>query len=354
VIAAAFAGPEASAVNLAPSAVLGLWWLGLPLACVAAGDVMRRLDPFGTLARLVPGRSRAATPDGRWAPDASAWAAPAMVGVVAWWALAYHDARSPRGIGWFLLAYTVVAVAGVAVRGQGWARRGEGFGALSSALAGARRVPSEPAPGGDGTVALAGLVAVWLGAVVFDLFSGTQAWLELAGTASGWNRTGRATVGLLAAVVAAALVIGGTAWLADRTRAPRDLGAPGPVRRAVVVGWLATTAGVFLAHGVPVLLLEAQFALAAASDPFGRGWDLFGTARLTIDYSPLTPGVVGATELALAIAGALWGVAAAAGTLLAARDTVDARTALRALRVTGLVLAAASASAVAVLAAAVE
>jgi hypothetical protein len=74
----------------------------------------------------------------------------------------------------------------------------------------------------------------------------------------------------------------------------------------------------------------------------------------TIDYSPLTPGVVGATELALAIAGGLWGVAAAACTLLAARDTVDTRAALRALWATGLVLAAATAGAVVVLASDLE
>jgi hypothetical protein len=49
VVAAALVGPEASAANLAPSSVLVVWWVGLPLACAVAGDVMAWLDPFGTL-----------------------------------------------------------------------------------------------------------------------------------------------------------------------------------------------------------------------------------------------------------------------------------------------------------------
>ncbi len=38
-----------------------------------------------------------------------------------------------------------------------------------------------------------------------------------------------------------------------------------------------------LAHYLSYLLLAGQFILPLASDPFGLGWDLFGTANRTLD-----------------------------------------------------------------------
>lgn len=319
VVAAALIGPAASAANLAPSAVLTVWWIGLPLACVLVGDVMAWLDPFGTLARPL-----ARTDGGRPAP---AWTAAVMLATWTWWVLAFHDGRSPRSLGWFLVAYTAVAVGGAVVWGRRWLRQGEAFGALASALA------------GTGAGALGLLVAVWTGAVAFDLFSGTRSWVDLAGGSSGWQRTAWATACLAAAIVLAWLVVEATGRLAR-------------AREAAEIGWLATTAGVFVGHGIPAVLLDGQFALALASDPFGRGWDLFGTARRTIDYSPFSPGLVGVLQLVAAAGGAAWGVVAAARSLRA--GSVPGPAAQRTLWVVGAILALAAAAGVAVLAADLE
>jgi hypothetical protein len=254
------------------------------------------------------------------------------------------------------------------VWGRSWLPRGEAFGALSSALARARRAAvrrdagtrrtgtdtdaradpdadsnpdggdgpttdhdadadADAEPGGDaglrtdagpdaanepgGGGGLAVLVAVWLGAVAFDLFSGTRAWVDLAGASSGWARTGRATGCLLVAMAVAWAVVAGSGRLA----AGRHASAAGRRRvgRSVSLTWLVATAGAFLAHGVTLLLVDGQLALALGSDPLGRGWDLFGTATRTVDYSPLTPGLVGTAQLVAAVAGAVGGVAVVAG-----------------------------------------
>src|SRR5690606_9122399 len=112
---------------------------------------------------------------------------------------------------------------------------------------------------------------------------------------------------------------GGRWWPGAGAAAPGDppvaTQAPPPqlaIERAVALAWLATTAGAFLAHGLTRLLVEGQVALALASDPFGRGWDLFGTAARSIDHSPFSPGAVGTAQLAVTIGGAAWGVVAAA------------------------------------------
>ena len=191
------------------------------------------------------------------------------------------------------------------------------------------------------------LVAVWLGGLAFDLFSGTRSWVDLAGTTSGWARTGRASVCLLVAVAAAGLLVAATVRLARR----RTGTGPAPTDRAVVVAWLASTAGAVVAHGLPLLLLDGQFVLALASDPFGRGWDLFGTADRTIDYSPLSPGLVGGAQIVIVAAGGVWGVVAAARALAGARRRgLAARDAGRALWATGVALAAVAATVVALLA----
>jgi hypothetical protein len=342
-VAAALVGPEASAANLAPSTVLVVWWVGLPLACAVAGDVMAWLDPFGTLTSAA---SRALGRVGT-APAArvTALTAAAFLGVFTWWALAYDDGRDPRSLGWFLVAYAAAATAGGVVWGAHWVRSGEGFGALSSGLAAIRR-----AGGGSGpaSAVVGAVVAVWFGGLAFDLFSGTRAWVDLAGATSGWARTGRATACLVLAVAGAGAVVAATV-VSARRRAP-DAEARAPVDRAVTEAWLATTAGAVVAHGLTLVLVDGQFAIALVSDPFGRGWNLFGTADRAIDYSPLSPGTVGVAQIALAIAGATWGVVAAARILAAGRSTgLDSRGALAALWATGIAAAGTVAAVVALL-----
>ncbi len=337
VVAAALFGPAASAANLAPSTVLSLWWVGLPLACIVLGDVMGWLDPFGTLARPLAG-----TRSGTRAPRATA---AALLAIWAWWVLAYHDGRDPRALGWFLVVYTLAAVGGAVVWGRPWLRRGEAFGALSSTLARTRSPGRHPA-----LVTSAALVAVWLGATAFDLFSGTRAWVDLAATSTGWARTARATGCLAAGIGLAWLVVVGTGRLAGGAGAG---GAAHRVREAAVRAWSAVTAGVFVGHGIPLLLLDGQFAVSLASDPFGRGWDVFETASRTIDYSPLSPGLVGVAQLTASIGGAVVGVVAAVR-LLRSHACPAGRVALRALWVVGVAMAVAAAAGVAVLSADLE
>jgi hypothetical protein len=186
------------------------------------------------------------------------------------------------------------------------------------------------------------------GGLAFDLFSGTRAWVDLAGATSGWARTGRATACLVLAVAGAGAVVAATV-VAARRRAP-DAGPRAPIDRAVTGPWLATTAGAVVAHGLTLVLVDGQFAIALVSDPFGRGWNLFGTADRAIDYSPLSPGIVGVAQIALVIAGATWGVVAAARILAAGRSAgLDSRGALAALWATGIAAACTVATVVALL-----
>lgn len=279
-LAAAIIGPDSAAANVAPVAVLVVWWVGLPLLCLLVGDLHRAINPFvGLVLLLRRGSTPTASPPPVWVPAA-------FLASFSWYFLAYHRPGSPRSLALFLGAYTVAAVAAGLRWGPAWLATGEGFGALSSSVAriGLRRPPG-PVPAGTLAVAV-----VWLGGTAFDAFANVPFWTDVLGTSAGWVRTGLNTLGLVwltAMVGGAALAVLRAADLRADEEAPAARASLIPV-----VGWalvpLAT--GWFLAHDLTLLLFEGQNFYALVSDPLGRGWDLFGTFDHTIDY-----GIVEAT-----------------------------------------------------------
>ena len=158
VVYAAVAGPDSAAANIAPVAVLVVWWVGLPLLCLVLGDVHRAINPFVGIVRLLGrGRDAAAEPAPTWVPAA-------FLAAFSWFFLAYHRPGSPRSLALFLGLYTAIAVGAGLRWGARWLATGEGFGALSNAVAriGLRR-PDGPVP--PGTLAAA---VVWVGGAAFD------------------------------------------------------------------------------------------------------------------------------------------------------------------------------------------
>jgi len=57
-----------------------------------------------------------------------------------------------------------------------------------------------------------------------------------------------------------------------------------------VPGAGAPDAGLFLGYALPRLLIDTQNVVALSSDPFGRGWDLFGTLSLGLNEQPISAG----------------------------------------------------------------
>jgi hypothetical protein len=327
VLAVAIAGPDSQAANLAPRAVFAVWWVGLPILCLLAGDVMRWLNPFTLLGRAWP-----PPPDDEGAGAAPSWTAAAFIAAFTWYFVAYHRPGSPRALAVFLVVYLVVVAAGVRRWGRTWFAAGEGFGGLSAAVAriGLRR-PAGAAPAGT-----AALMVVWLGGTAFDAFANTPFWGDILGTSRGWTRTGLNTVGYawITAVVAGAYLLvvrvaehGGDD---DRDR-PRLAVLLGIALVPIATGW-------FLSHDLTLLLIEGQNFIALASDPLARGWDLFGTVNQTVDYDVLEAGWVRVVQLTALVAGHL-----AAVVLL--HDTALARLRRRpAMRATWAMAVAASAS----------
>jgi hypothetical protein len=168
-------------------------------------------------------------------------------------------------------------------------------------LAGLSRLDVRP-----GTLAL---LYVALGAVIFDGFTRTTFWSDLTVDRVGWGFTAINTLGLLWSVGMVALVhltitrvvanvVGQDAEETARRSAP------------VLVPILAAFT---FAHDFSVLVLEGQGFWFLLSDPYGEGWDLFGTADGTLDLGWISPTAIAWVQ---AVAIALGTMAA----VLVARD----------------------------------
>ena len=256
--------PTPAAANIAPVAVLVIWWVGLPILCLLLGDVMRAINPFEPSCRCSTGVTGApATPRGAPRPGPAA----AFLAAFAWFFLAYHRPGSPRALAVFLVVYTLAAVpagcAGAAVaRDRRGLRRAVGGGgpALTTAAAAAAGPGCSP------------LVVVWLGSTAFDAFASTPFWVDVLGTSQGWTPHAPQH---------------GRAGVADRHRGRRCACSPlriadatrdgdGPPTSLVEplgVALVPLALGWFVAHDLTLLLFEGQnfYALAVRPDRQGLG-----------------------------------------------------------------------------------
>ena len=67
---------------------------------------------------------------------------------------------------------------------------------------------------------------------------------------------------------------------------------------------LVPIAAVYVAaHYLTYLLLEGQAIKYLASDPFGQGWDLFGTASAAIDFSLIGQNATWYAQVAFVVVG---------------------------------------------------
>jgi hypothetical protein len=162
-------------------------------------------------------------------------------------------------------------------------------------------------------------VLVMLATVTVDGILETPAWAAVL-TAAGQGEGGttdpspQALLGSLALCLApilfAAVFFGVAAWMARMARAA---GAQPPAVLAMaglfVLSVVPIAIAYHLAHYLSLLLVAGQFIIPLASDPFGWGWDLFGTTLYRIDLSVVNARFVWYTAVIAIVAGhiiAVW------------------------------------------------
>lgn len=299
-------GPERASANL----LQYLTWL-VPLAMtigvLVLGDGWRRIDPVESLAALAgaPADVRApaavgAAVDTSAAPEAPGRAdddrrvlgvVPAMAFLAYWWVPScFIGARPTRLTAAWLVIWVVWGIVAGRLRGRRWVAARDPFRLLADAIgrhAALRSGPgglvagTSPARRGDPpdrpTAQQASRVLeVMLGVLLFRLVAVTTWWIEIERPLRDWSLGGVRTLGLLWACALVVVVHHVAEAATVRFRRSRD--------GAVLVDVLgALAAGMIIGGLFPPALTAVQNLLALLSDPFGRGWDTFGT----IDWQPV-------------------------------------------------------------------
>jgi len=331
VLFAAWRGNTNFAVNISGDAFLIWFWVGLQFVSALFGDVWRAFNPYFTVADSAAWMKSKVTQT-ELSPitrgESTLWPAAVAIFAYLWFELAYNglwfqsdpgSASDPRAIGVFLTVYSATMLAGASLYGRGWVRTADGFSVLFSKLAAMsifhldedRRIRVRPPLAGISmvppTVGMVPFILVVLGSTTFDGFTRSSLWFDIAGDRVGWDLTVVGTLGLLAIV----LVVG-LAYVFAINLMAGVTGEPAEELSAAFGPTLVPIAAAYaVAHYFSLLVLDGQRMIIQISDPFGRGWDIFGTKDYSIDWLLVSPSTIAWVQtLAIAI-GHVLAVAAA-------------------------------------------
>ena len=305
---AAFVGRPDAGDNIAPTFIWVIFWLGLVPLVVVFGNLWSVLSPWKAVADAV---AWAWSKTGRsWEPVADyparlgRWPAAVLLFAFAALELAYPRAAEPRTLALAIVVYSWITWAGMLVYGRrAWNENGEAFNVYFGILAliapfavqereGRRVVIVRPPLAGltlpqtrPGTVAF---VIVMLGSVAFDGLSRQQWWQDRlynleaeyiinSPRTADLVATGFNVFGLLVTVI-----VIGVLFLVAVAAAGLVSGAREGLASVFVASLVPIALAYSIAHYFTLLVNQGQFALPLSSDPFGKGWDLFGTA----DFQP--------------------------------------------------------------------
>jgi hypothetical protein len=343
--------------NPLPLVVWTLWWVGLTFLHALLGNLWALINPWHGVYRLLtvlPGLRgwRARPPLGypRWL---GYWPATLWFFAFAWFELVYPAPQDPARLANAISVYLSATLLGMLLFGErAWFRHGEAFSVFFRIVAWLSPLDPEPeaSAGGPSTLSAtlpgirllkvgalplsgAAFVLLALASVSFDGLSRTFWWLDLVG-ANPLEHPGRTvliganSLGLLG-VFCALVAVYLAAVLLGRVLGRPDCKASESLGR-FVVAIVPIAFGYHFAHYLPAFLVDGQYALRALSDPFARGWNLFGTGDLHVTASFLgnhrSVQVIWNLQVAAIVAAHV--VAVAIAHFLALRDAPDLRAAV--------------------------
>jgi len=333
VLAAALVGTSDPFENLAPTWVYVIFWLGLPLLSLLFGNVWRALSPWRAIADAFvwvwehvgrEARPLAVYPE-RFGRFPGAVALFAFVTLE----LCYSNPSNPRALAFAIALYSYVALFGMLAFGRDtWTARGEGFAILFAYIAriaplAARegrirlRLPLTGLAGAEPVPGSTLFIAVALGSVGFDGYSRAITWQDLVARVEApyvFDRPGTGELlvaGLNLAGLVAAITVVLLAFLAACAAARSMVSAPRSLRPDFVLSLVPIALVYTVAHYFSLFVIQGQFAVPLLSDPFGRGWDIFGTAGVQPNIAVLGPTTIWYVQAASLVLGHVAGLVVA-------------------------------------------
>ena len=328
VVVAGLIGDSDPFNNIAPTTVWVIWWVGFAYISGMLGDLWALLNPWRTVYEVAEWLFMRFRPNRRlglnmnYPRGLASWPAVVLFVWFIWAELIWPNSDSPADLSQIVITYSLITWSGMLVFGSAnWLRHGEVFTILFGLLA--RFAPTEYVaerrewnlrpwavgllPDKPMSVSLTVFVLLMLSSVTFDGLLATPLWAEIA----PWllmsdlvrplvlllqDVTGDAiaAIGTIALVVFLLvfqllyLAFCGLMYIVTPARARVNLSV-GELARLFVLSLVPIALAYHLAHYLSFLLIVGQYMIPMASDPFGFGWDLFGTSLYMVNI-----GVVGA------------------------------------------------------------
>ena len=259
------------AINIAPVSIYVMVWVAIPVGSAVLGNIWRFLNPFATIGLLFPKERDVSAPKHHWVATAT------MFGFL-FLELVHPSGDSPRILGYSMVVYTAIVVAGMARYGRVWLDRADGFAILFALIAsiapfttgddGELRI-RRPLAGLREVVVLPGttmLILTVLGGTSFDGFSESPIFTDIIGRPSGWSAVVPLTVGLIVMIgIAAVLYWSGSRATARVTKIGQEEAADLFTPALIPIVWAYA-----VAHYAQLLVDQSQSFWFRLSNPYGR------------------------------------------------------------------------------------
>ncbi len=322
ILAAGLFGEQDPYENLAPTMVWIIWWVGMAYVSALFGNLWALVNPWSAVfeaaewvyARLRPGARLGFAL--AYPPWLGAWPACILFLAFAWAELVWPARAEPSSLAIIILAYSALTWGAMLLFGRtAWLAGGEAFSVAFELIS--RFAPLEARAGAWNLRPPAiGLIAgerlppsrvifvlLLLATVTFDGFKETSAWAAIEAAIGGDGPPGilAVTLGLLVfPLLFLALFL-----VTCRLMALAGGGRRGTAQLAghFVTSLVPIAIAYHLAHYLSFMLINGQLLIPLASDPFGFGWDLFGSADYRADIAVVGARFAWYTALSAIVAG---------------------------------------------------
>ena len=289
-------GDKLGARNIAPVLLWVYFWLVVPFLGALVGDLYTGLNPWRTLSRWLgigEGEHQASQTTVGYGLRVGIWPGAVLFVAVAWFELVYPKSSDPAAIAIAAAVYSALLLMAVARFGRETALTSidpfNSYNRLISAISPFGRdadgrlvrrgwlralvvIPEWPG--------LAAFAIAMIGTVSFDGLSATS-WWEAATGSFGASMFGRTLL-----LIGMCFLVGGTYFLACAlaVRLGGGVRSPSQVASRFAHTLVPIAFAYAVAHYFTLIVFEGQSIVSAASDPFGLGWDLFGTRSYKVNF----------------------------------------------------------------------
>jgi len=300
--------------TIAPVMVWVVFWLVVPFLSAVIGNWYADLNPWRSIARFY----RMGNIERIYLVDTlGLWPSTVLFTAFIWLELIHPGSGVPVTLGRIALIYTVLLLVGVVLVGR------ETGLLLFDPFTTYNRLISAISPFGrsrEGRLVWRGwlrslavvpewkglwvFVVAMIGTVTYDGASGTD-WMDAISGSLVNTRWGQ-TLLLVLTIVAIGLAYLAASWVSTR------VGRSGLSAFKVAQRFAHTLVPIALAyafaHYFTLIIFEGQQLIAAISDPFALGWDLFGTADRRINFFVTTTAPIWYIQVASIVGGHILGV----------------------------------------------